>query len=66
MEKGAGSKYTFVVQVQFTQNSSWQGTVAWTEQKKEQRFRSTLELIKLIDEALLAERSDNKSLVHWE
>lgn len=62
MEK---NKSTFVVQVQFCQNSSWQGTIAWTEQKKEQRFRSALELVKLIDEALAAERDDSHP-THWD
>lgn len=65
MDKKASAKSTFVVQVQFCQNSSWQGTVAWAEQKKEQRFRSTLELIKLIDEALASER-DEARLSNWE
>lgn len=65
MEKNNTNKSTFVVQVQFCQNSSWQGTIAWTEQKKEQRFRSTLELIKLIDEALTSENSEQNSL-NWD
>lgn len=65
MEKGTNRKSTFIVQVQFCQNSTWQGTVAWTEQKKEQRFRSTLELIKLMDEALEAENGKNKNIT-WE
>lgn len=65
MEKKSSSKSTFVVQIQFCQNSSWQGTIAWTEQKKEQRFRSTLEMVKLIDEALSAEGED-KALTHWD
>lgn len=65
MEKSATGKSTFIVQVQFCQNSSWQGTIAWTEQKKEQRFRSALELMKLIDEALTSER-DDKISIHWE
>ena len=65
MEKTPGKKSTFVVQVQFCQNASWQGTIAWTEQKKEQRFRSALELVKLIDEALSAER-DEKKPISWD
>lgn len=65
MERNSTNKSTFVVQVQFCQNSTWQGTVAWTEEKKEQRFRSTLELIKLLDEALQSDR-DEKKLPHWD
>ncbi len=47
-----GKKATFVVQVQFRQNATWQGTITWTDEKKTQRFRSTLEMIKLMDGAL--------------
>ena len=55
-------KETFVVQVQFQQNATWQGTITWTDRKKTQRFRSTLEMIKLIDNALsgLEDSSDWK------
>ncbi|MDR2933518.1 MAG: hypothetical protein LBV27_10490 [Oscillospiraceae bacterium] len=52
-------KETFVVQIQFQQNASWQGTLTWTDQKKVQRFRSTLEMIKLIDEALSDKSGDD-------
>ncbi len=48
----AGEKATFVVHVQFRQNATWQGTIQWIESKKTQKFRSTLELIRLMDEAL--------------
>jgi hypothetical protein len=43
---------TFVIQVQFQQNATWQGSIDWIEAKKTQRFRSVLEMIKLMDEAL--------------
>lgn len=51
-EKLEGEKATFVVQVQFRQNATWQGTISWMEQRKEQKFRSALELIKLMDSAI--------------
>lgn len=44
-----GKKATFVVKVAYRQNSSWQGEITWVEENKTQRFRSALELIKLID-----------------
>lgn len=47
-----GEKATFIVQVQFRQNATWQGSISWVEQKKEQKFRSALEMIKLMDSAL--------------
>lgn len=50
-----GKKATFVVQVQFRQNATWQGTITWADEKRTQRFRSTLEMIKLMDDALMEE-----------
>lgn len=43
---------TFVVKIVSQQNSTWQGNVTWTEEKKVQNFRSALELLKLISGAL--------------
>lgn len=54
--ENAGQKATFVVQVQFRQNASWQGTIQWLDQKKTLKFRSTLEMLKLMDEAVCAEK----------
>ena len=48
-----GEKGTFVVHVQYRQNATWQGTVVWADKNKTQRFRSALELMKLIDSALV-------------
>lgn len=45
-------KESFVVNIQFQQNATWQGTITWIEQKKTVRFRSTLEMIKLMDSAV--------------
>ena len=61
-----GQKATFVVQVLFRQNSTWQGTVCWTEQRKTQRFRSTLELIKLLDSAVAADESETEAFSDWD
>lgn len=43
---------TFVVKVLDRQNATWQGSVCWVEENREQYFRSTLELLKMIDGAL--------------
>ena len=48
----AGKKATFVVNVQYRQNATWQGKVLWAETGKSCNFRSALELLKLIDGAL--------------
>lgn len=47
-----GALATFEVQVMFRQHSSWQGTLIWQEKRKEQKFRSVLELVLLMDSAL--------------
>lgn len=61
-----GKKATFVVQVQFRQNATWQGTITWTEEKKTQRFRSTLEMLKLMDSAMGEIENDGNSAGIWE
>ena len=46
------SNDTFIVQIAYQQNDTWQGTLKWMNQGKEAHFRSTLELIHMIDSAL--------------
>ncbi|MDO4540774.1 MAG: hypothetical protein Q4B48_06725 [Syntrophomonadaceae bacterium] len=53
-----GDKGTFVVSIQFRQNASWQGTLQCVDARKTQRFRSELEMIKLIDSALQKDEDD--------
>lgn len=43
---------TFIIKVMDQQNATWQGSVTWVDEQREQYFRSTLELLKLIDGAL--------------
>ena len=47
-----GEAATFGVKVLFRQNASWQGSVAWLESGQEESFRSTMELLLLMDSAL--------------
>lgn len=59
--KESGKKATFVVNVSYRQNATWQGKVLWAETGKSCYFRSALELMKLIDNALdEGEESDNQ------
>lgn len=51
-EAQEGALATFAVRVIFRQNASWQGSVTWLEEGREQSFRSALELILLINSAL--------------
>lgn len=54
-----GKKATFVVQVQYRQNATWQGTVVWTEKEETKRFRSALELLKLMDSAIAPDEEES-------
>lgn len=47
-----GDKATFIIQIQYRQNATWQGKIVWADQNKTQYFRSALEMMKLIDSAL--------------
>lgn len=47
-----GRKATFHVKVVFRKNATWQGNILWVDQKKEESFRSALELLELMDSAL--------------
>lgn len=47
-----GDMGTFVIHVQYRQNSTWQGQVTWVDKEQTQNFRSVLELLKLMDSAL--------------
>ena len=44
-----GKKQTFIVEIQDTQDDSWQGSIEWVQGQKKQAFRSTMELLRLID-----------------
>ncbi len=49
---------TFIVDIQYQENATWQGKVTWADRKKEQYFRSALELIRMIDGALTEGQAD--------
>ncbi|MBQ9119328.1 MAG: hypothetical protein IJY09_04615 [Lachnospiraceae bacterium] len=47
-----GELATFHVKVIFRQHATWQGSVLWIDENKEENFRSFLELCALLDSAL--------------
>ena len=55
MLKNNGEQGTFIIRVEQRQHSSWQGRVTWVEEGKTENFRSALELLKMIDGALVTE-----------
>lgn len=52
---------TFIIKVMDQQNATWQGSVIWVDEQREQYFRSTLELLKLIDGALEKRNDDEEN-----
>ena len=57
-----GKLGTFALRVLFRQNASWQGSVTWLEGRKEEKFRSALELFHLMGSALNGELEEQKDL----
>lgn len=55
---------TFEISVKFMQNSTWQGQIHWIEKNQKQHFRSALEMLKLMDEALTESQQDKK-VINW-
>jgi len=58
------TKGTFEITVKFMQNSTWQGQIHWVEKNQKQNFRSALEMLKLMDEAL-AEGNEGTQVINW-
>ena len=54
-------KGTFEISIKFMQNSTWQGQIHWVEKNQKQSFRSALEMLKLMDEALVEGAGEAKS-----
>ena len=52
-----GSVATFRLRILFRQNASWQGSLVWQEGRQEQSFRSVLELLFLMENAITQEKA---------
>lgn len=48
------NKGTFIVKVEDYQRGTWQGKVVWADEDTTEHFRSALELLQLVDEAINA------------
>ena len=60
-----GAKCTFEINVRFRQNATWQGQILWVEKNMKQNFRSVLEMLKLMDEAL-TENEVSQTAIKWD
>lgn len=55
------SQSTFLVRIEYCQNKTWQGKITWAEENKVAHFRSALELLRIMDEAVgsMSQSTDN-------
>lgn len=60
MKKQEYENQNFVVTVRSQENHTWQGTVSWVEGKRQEHFRSVLELLKLIDSVVTTDTDDEE------
>jgi hypothetical protein len=56
---------TFIVKIDRCNNNTWQGEVVWAEENKKERFRSALELIRLMDEAMKYSQGEQGEYQHF-
>ena len=50
-----GACATFEVRVYFRRNATWQGEVRWIEQGEHEMFRSVMELLRMMNDAVTAQ-----------
>lgn len=48
-------KQTFIIEVNNTENQSWQGEIEWVQGQKKLAFRSVMELLRMIDSVVCEE-----------
>ena len=63
---GSTGKATFIIKVLFRQNATWQGKIQWVEKNKTQNFRSDLEMLKLMDDALRISDNGEDDNAKWD
>ncbi len=52
LKKDIPQKNTFIVRVENRQNGTWQGKIIWADENRTEHFRSMLEMLKLMEEAM--------------
>ena len=46
------NRSTFIVKVENRQNGIWQGQIVWADENRTEHFRSVLEMLKLMEDAM--------------
>ena len=59
---GGFGPMTFVIRVMFRRNATWQGTICWKEKRRQISFRSFLEMLLLMQEAVADSEGWNEEL----
>ena len=59
---GGFGPMTFVIRVMFRRNATWQGTIGWKEKRRQISFRSFLEMLLLMQEAVADSEGWNEEL----
>lgn len=57
MEETMGKKETFIIHIISQENSTWQGQLTWVNREETMSFRSFLELVKLMDNAVVLDEA---------
>lgn len=57
-----GTSTSFLVKIQYRQNTSWQGTIKWLDGKQTRHFRSCLEMMMLIEDALTSDMAKREGI----
>jgi hypothetical protein len=57
LKKDLHNSNTFIVKVDNQQNGTWQGRIVWAEENRTEHFRSMLEMLKLMEEAMCSAKS---------
>jgi len=52
LQRSVRSSCTFGIKIQNSQHATWQGYIHWIDVNEKQYFRSVLEMLTLMDEAL--------------
>lgn len=53
---------SFSVKIEYRQNTSWQGTIKWLNGKQTRHFRSCLEMMMLIEDALTSDKGESERI----
>lgn len=56
----------FLITIHHQENHSWQGVLEWLDTGKKIHFRSELEMLNLIHEAVQSSQSEEPSIRSWD